>query len=134
MVPIISSKNKEKYTHRYQEADPLLYPTLKEYAKQMRANPTDAEAFLWQQFRGGFFGHSFRRQHIIGDSIADFVCLKSHLVIEIDGHYHDSLRQQLHDALRTECLKNQGYRVIRFTNEDVLCNIDSVLTTIRQNL
>ena len=118
----------------YQTADPLLYKSLKEYARYNRNHPTEAETLLWDYLSGDSLGVRFRRQHIIGDYIADFVCLETKLVIELDGGYHQEERQQMADAERTEWLKSKGYRVVRFTNEYLFNNISQVLETIKENI
>ena len=69
-------------------------------------------------------GLKFRRQHVIGNYIADFVCLPARLVIEVDGDTHGSDAAQLRDAKRTEEVERAGYRVIRFWNDDVLNDTD----------
>lgn len=86
----------------YCYADPALNPVLKEHALRMRNNPTEAEERMWQHLKGSQLGKPFRRQHIIADNIVDFVCLPCKLIIEIDGGYHNDIRQQYHDNLRTE--------------------------------
>ena len=79
-------------------------------------------------------GVTFKRQHIIGDCIADFVCLPNSLIIELDGGYHQLPQQQRNDAARTEWLEEKGFTVIRFSNEDVLKNIEHVLEIIKEKL
>jgi len=76
----------------------------------------------------------FRRQHEIGSYIADFFCLDARLVIELDGSQHGEERERQADERRTEYLENQGYRVLRFWNQEVLDNIDGVLETISRHL
>ena len=105
---------------------------LLERAKEMRANPTNAEAILWEQLRNKKLDAKFRQQHLIGDYIVDFVCLRKRLIIEVDGKIHESQVEE--DAKRTEILENDYYKVIRFTNEEVLGNIESVLEKIRDEL
>ena len=78
---------------------------------------TVAERVLWNELRASQLGYKFRRQHVIGDFIVDFVCLSKRLVIEIDGAYHDQLCQVRFDQSRTESLQRMGFRVIRFNNE-----------------
>lgn len=118
----------------YHTADRMEYELLKENALKMRANPTPAEAVMWQQLRMNQLDVPFRRQHIIGQYIADFVCLQKQLVIEIDGGHHNHEEQQMADEIRTQNLEQYGFRVIRFTNEQVLFDTDKVVETIRQNL
>ena len=118
----------------YQTADPILYPRLLEFARHNRNNPTEAESLLWEYLKGKGVGASFKRQHIIGDYIADFVCLDTKLIIELDGGYHQLLQQQISDSQRTKCLESWGYRVLRFTNEDLFNNIEEVVQTIENYL
>ena len=120
--------------YEYQTADPSLYHTLKEHAQYNRNHPTEAESLLWEYLRAGALGESFKRQHIIGDYIADFICLSQKLIVELDGGYHNTPEQQLSDQQRTEWLKGKGYRVIRFTNEELFRNIDNVLEIIKDVL
>ncbi|MFI0429920.1 leucine--tRNA ligase [Mariniflexile sp. HMF6888] len=105
---------------------------LLKHAKDMRANPTLAEAALWEQLRNKNLDAKFRQQHLIGDYIVDFVCLDKKLIIEVDGEIHDSQIEE--DAERTEILENNYFKVIRFKNEDVLGNIEGVLKTIKEEL
>lgn len=107
---------------------------LLQHAKNMRHNATDAEDALWQKLRNKNLDAKFRRQHLIKDYIADFVNLDSKLVIEVDGGYHSTEEQIEFDNLRTEYLNFFGYQVLRFTNEEVLNNIESVLEQIKESL
>ncbi|MBO7102731.1 MAG: endonuclease domain-containing protein [Bacteroidaceae bacterium] len=118
----------------YQTADPMLYMRLKAYSKEMRKFATEAESILWEYLRAKQLGKTFKRQHIIGDYIADFVCLESGLIIELDGGYHQLPEQQINDELRTEWLEKQGFRVIRFKNEELFTNIDHCLEIIKASL
>lgn len=77
-------------------------------------------------------GETFLRQHIIGDYIVDFVSRHGGLVIEVDGGYHAEPRQKEDDQLREEDLERMGYHVIRFSNEEVLYDIENVLNQIEQ--
>ena len=103
-------------------ADPALYEILKEYSREMRNNPTDAERAAWSVLSDNNLGYKFRRQHIIGDYIVDFVCLEKMLVIEIDGEYHNEWEQQINDEERTAWLNKRGFNVIRFTNAEVIAD------------
>ncbi|MBR8702640.1 UDP-4-amino-4-deoxy-L-arabinose--oxoglutarate aminotransferase [Porphyromonas levii] len=112
-------------------ADPAYYDELKRRAIYHRNNPTEAESIMWELLSGKQLGgYKFRRQHIIGRFIVDFVCLDKMLIIEIDGGYHEDLTQQESDKTREEWLMQQGYRVIRFTNKEVIANPAHVLNTI----
>jgi very-short-patch-repair endonuclease len=112
-------------------ADPMLYDLLKTYAEENRKNPTEAESVLWEALKAKGIGAKFRRQHIIGDFIVDFYCNEANLVIELDGGYHNMPAQMKSDAERTAALKAMGYTELRFKNEEVICNIDAVLKTIK---
>ena len=114
----------------YKTADPMLYHLLHANAQYNRNHPTEAEALLWKYLRAESLGMPFKRQHVIGDYIVDFVCLPAKLIIELDGGYHQILQQQVEDAQRTEWLESKGYRVLRFTNEDLFGGIDRVLDKI----
>ena len=116
----------------YETAHGENYTMLKQFAVHHRRYPTEAESALWTCLQGNGLSRHFRRQHIIGDYIADFVCLKEDLIIEIDGGYHFQEEQVVFDQARTAWLNEQGFKVIRFTNEEVLLNIDNVLDKIKQ--
>ena len=118
----------------FETASPDRYDILKAYARQNRREMTPSEAALWNALRNEFRGIKFRRQHPIGDYIADFLCLKAKLVIELDGGYHDKPQQQLEDQWRTEFLQSKGYRVIRFTNEEVSSQLKGVISRIKEEL
>lgn len=118
----------------YCYANPILYPILKEHALYMRNNPTEAEALMWEHLNHSQLGKPFRRQHIIGDYIVDFVCLPSKLVVEIDGGYHDDIRQKYHDELRTEDLERMGFKVVRFSNEEVYYKLDYIIEYLKEQI
>ena len=79
-------------------------------------------------------GYHFRRQHPIGDYIADFICLKRKLVIEADGGYHNEPQQQQNDLWRTEVMESKGYTVLRFKNEEISNNLSEVIMRIKEQL
>lgn len=111
------------------------WKTLSEFAKQNRKNVTEAEDKLWQEIRNRKIkGCKFRRQHPIAGYIPDFVCLEKKLVVEIDGDYHNEDEQKKYDIARTAWLKENNYRLIRFTNEQVLQQMPAVLEEIGKNL
>lgn len=123
------------------EAKPSFYTTdantwklLKENAKSMRLEPTEAEDLLWQNLRGLKLGVKFRRQQPVDIFIPDFVCTQKKLIIEVDGAYHNKKEQIELDAERTQILEVLGYKVLRFTNEEVLNDVSSVLEKIRTEL
>src|SRR5437868_2765580 len=120
--------------HEYFEtAEPSHYGKLKEYALEHRGNGTLAENALWQALRGKQLdGVKFRRQHIINSYIADFVSLEHKLIIEVDGLIHQLPENKDSDEERTRHLKELGYDVIRFKNDEVLQNIKKVKTKIKE--
>jgi very-short-patch-repair endonuclease len=119
---------------KWQTADALAYTAVENNAVKNRRPMTLAEERLWQELKGNKLGVHFRRQHVIGMYIADFVSLKNLLVIEIDGEYHSSTEQQLLDMERTRFLQGKGFRVIRFTNQQVLTDMESVMSKIIKSL
>ena len=122
------------FKYKYNYASPDRYKMLKEFAKKNKQFQTDAESLIWEHIRNSLLGVKFNRQYIIGDYIVDFVCLEKKLILEIDGGYHSEYEQIQKDEHRTERLKAMGFNVIRYTNEDLFADIESVLNGIRQQL
>ena len=119
----------------YMWADPITYPLLKDFAFQNRSNPTQAEDVLWEIVKSKKLeGIKFRRQHIIGNYITDLVCLDRRLIIEIDGLIHQLPENKVSDEIRTQWLNEKGFKVIRFTNEDVLNKTNEVIEIIFSSL
>ena len=110
------------------------YNILKDCAKKNRRNSTTAENVLWQNIRNKQLGVEFRRQHVIGDFIVDFVCLDKMLVIEVDGGYHTERDQLEDDEIRARILNSLGFKVVRFSNERVLFDLDNVKSDIKNIL
>ena len=130
-----NSPQEEEHAPKYQTARASSYPLLKELAQKQKDNQTEAETFLWNNLRGKKLSNfKFRRQHIIDQFIADFVCLERQLIIEVDGGYHSLPEVHLSDNQRTEFLSTLGYKVLRFTNEQILNEIDVVLEEIHRVL
>ena len=99
------------------------------HARELRKVPTLAEIKLWAHLRGGRLnGVKFKRQHAIGQYIPDFCSIKHRLIIELDGSQH--IEQEEYDNERTAFFTSKGYRVLRFWNNDVLNDLDSVLKVI----
>jgi predicted helicase/very-short-patch-repair endonuclease len=105
---------------------------LLENARELRKNQTDAEEMLWQILRNRQLGNlKFRRQHPLRVGfILDFYCADKKLGIEIDGGYHNSYDQKEYDSMRTEAINEYGINIIRFTNDEVINDTDSVLRQI----
>ena len=111
-----------------------MWGNLKERSREHRKDPTKAEEVLWQAIRNSKLGYKFRRQHAIHIYIADFVCLDKKLIVEVDGGYHQDENQQYIDAQRTHDLNALGFTVIRFTNDEVLSELENVVEKIKLNL
>jgi very-short-patch-repair endonuclease len=106
-------------------------PKLRSNARALRKNATDAERILWSELRDHRLnGASFRRQVPIANYIADFMCHAAKLVIELDGGQHFSDDAEQADAARSAVIEARGFRVLRFSNHDVMTNRAGVLETI----
>ena len=104
-------------------------------AQLLRRNETKAEKLLWEKLRNNQLeGLKFRRQHPVNIYIADFYCHKFKLIIELDGDYHDQEEQKQKDEVRTEVLRLNDLKIIRFKNEEVEQDINQVLTTIKNKI
>ena len=102
-------------------------------ARDMRRQASEAERTLWKYLRGHRLnGYKFRRQVIIDPYIVDFACLDAKLIIEVDGGQH--VDQMTYDERRTARLESMGYRVLRFWNHKILCELQSVLEQIESAL
>lgn len=121
-------------SHFYRTSSPDIYPILKDFAKENRKEATTYEDILWQELRKNQLGVRFRRQHSIGDYIADFVCLPLKLIIEVDGGYHNEQEQVEADHLREHWLQGRGYQVLRFTNEEVAYDLENVISIIKLHI
>ena len=98
-------------------------------ARELRNNLTDAEHCLWQKLkRRQLKGVKFRRQQPIGHFTVDFVCFECRVIVEVDGGQH--AEQLYHDEQRTRWREAQGYRVLRFWNNDVLANTEAVAQAV----
>lgn len=106
-------------------------PEQRLFAKKLRTRLTDCERLMWSQLRNrGLAGLKFRRQHPCPPYVLDFYCAELRLVVELDGGQHYDDRGIEMDRLRTDYLQRQGLEVLRFSNLDVLQNLDGVLTQI----
>jgi len=106
-----------------------------ERARKLRRESTFAEKFLWQVLRRkALQGYKFRRQHPIGQYIADFYCHNALLVIEVDGDIHDDEDIKKKDAIRDRVMRRFGLKILRFSNEEVLFNAHIVVAQIEKHL
>ena len=115
-------------------ADTMEYGLLKENAKANRNNMTEAESAFWSLAKGSGLGEKCRRQYIIGEYIVDFFFRKSMLIVELDGGYHLTEEQQKEDAIRQDWLEHMGYKVLRFTNEQILFDTENAISKIKFHL
>ncbi|BFM38534.1 endonuclease domain-containing protein [Synechocystis sp. LKSZ1] len=103
----------------------------KEKRRQLRQNPTKAESIVWQYFKGKKIANcKFRRQYSIGPFVVDFYCPELKLAIEIDGESHDSLEAQAYDLNRQQYIEAFGISFLRFTNQQIYENAESVMMSI----
>lgn len=108
---------------------------LKETRKKLRNNCTVAEHILWIFLKGkSLDGCKFRRQYSIGNFVVDFCCPRKKLIIEVDGSVHNNLEVAEHDFERQKIIEGLGFKVIRFTNKEVIENTEEVLKKIKQIL
>ncbi len=105
--------------------------SLKERRRELRKNQTSQEKKIWKYLRKEFLNARFQRQHSIGPYIVDFYCASKKLVIEIDGIQHDESESKLYDKDRTKYFSDQDIKVIRFWNQEVDTNINSVISRIQ---
>lgn len=106
-------------------------PGYKPVRKFLRNNSTQAEIIIWRFLKkkqtGGF---KFRRQHSIGSFIVDFYCPEKKLAVELDGDVHEVKKQAAYDRARQRKIESLGINVLRFTNEEVIQNVEGVLKAI----
>jgi very-short-patch-repair endonuclease len=108
---------------------------MKQRSRALRKNQTDAEKAIWRLLcHRQMHGLKFRRQHVINNCILDFYCYAAKLAVELDGGQHSELAQLAYDAERSSMLVEQGVRVLRFSNNEVLTNPQSVLQAIAEAL
>lgn len=86
---------------------------------------------MWQALRGSKLGHKIRRQHAVECYIADFICIRKYVIIEVDGGYHLDPEQMQYDSQRTFTLEQKGFKVIRFTNNEVENSLGDVVRKIK---
>ena len=120
--------------HFFQTADKSSWGILKNLSRENRKNKTKAEDVLWQELRNNKLRYKVRRQHVIDGFIIDFAYTECMLLIEIDGGYHEDEDQKAYDEARTAHLNFKGYKVIRYSNEDVLMKTETVVGEIKKEL
>ena len=103
-------------------------------ARSLRRAMTDAERKLWSGLRRAFPDLHFRRQAPVGPFFADFACHSARIIVEVDGSQHMLAQNSNADDVRSKYLATHGYRTLRFWNNDLLKNIDGVLTAIHDEL
>lgn len=110
----------------FYKASPLIFNR----ARELRSNMTDAETVLWGFLKTKPLGYKFRRQHPLGIYIADFFCYKQKLVIEADGPVHNNADVKMNDAERQRIIEAKGITVLRFRNEEILTQLETVIAKI----
>ena len=118
----------------WETVDGLNYGKLKEFAEQNRKNPTEAESILWDYIRAKQLGVTFRRQYIVDQFIADFMCINLKLIIELDGVYHQLPDQHIKDEERSIYLESLGYTILRFRNEQIIADPENVISIIKKKI
>ena len=116
----------------YLTADKKKYDSLKKKALEMRKEPTPPEELLWKSIENDALGVRFRRQHVVDNFIADFICLTHNLVLEVDGGVHNNLQER--DKERDGVFSNLGFKVLRFTNIEIFTDIENVILKITNEL
>jgi very-short-patch-repair endonuclease len=106
--------------------------TAQRHARELRATMTDSERRLWGRLRMEQLGVKFRRQHPVGNYIADFACLDPKLIVELDGSQH--VEQQEYDERRDASFRGEGFAVLRFPTDQPFVNIDGVLSVIASEI
>ncbi len=110
-------------------------PKNRKKRRLLRSQMTPAERRLWLRLRAKeFLGLKFRRQHGVGPYIVDFYCPERSIVIEVDGDVHAKELQGLKDRMREEALRNLGLQIFRYTNDEILTNLEGVLEDLRVRL
>lgn len=102
----------------------------KQQRRQLRKEATGTEKILWFKIRNNQLSYKFRRQHSVGNYVADFYCPEKKLVIELDGEVHGNELRTSHDLRRDDFLRQNGLKVVRYTNEQILKNLDAVIQDI----
>ena len=129
----MNSDDQHVEQHSPWHTTPSLWRRLKPQARRMRRDSTSAEDKLWQQLRRHQVGGlKFRRQHSLGRFVVDFYCAETGLIIEVDGPIHDGLTER--DSMRQEFIEALGFRVLRFTNDQIENDLDTVIKKIREAL
>ena len=118
----------------YLYAERAEYILLKERAREMRHNPTEAESALWGILRNKQLGYKFHRQYVVETYIVDFVCLDKLLIIELDGKYHSLSEQKERDKARENRLSQLGFRILRITNEELFVTTETTIEKIKAEL
>ena len=102
-------------------------------ARELREQQTPAEKILWERLRARrFWDLKFRRQFPVEGFITDFCCHEAKLIVEVDGSVHDEPHQKAHDENRDIFLRSLGYKILRFSNEQILDDVDSVLQDLAE--
>jgi len=107
------------------------YIKYKTRRKVLRNNPTKSEYFLWQKIRNSQLGYKFRRQQSIGNYIVDFYCPELNIIVELDGYIHGEQIKKEQDKRRQIFLEGKGFMVLRYRNEQIMYELESVVQDIK---
>ncbi|MCX6230563.1 MAG: leucine--tRNA ligase [Bacteroidetes bacterium] len=130
LSPTLSKEEGAK--SRFYATNPSDWAALKDNAKRMREEPTETENILWHSLRSSQTGFKIRRQQVVSNYIADFVCLSKKLIIEVEGKVNENQKDE--DVKRISELNKIGFEIIRFSNEEIINNIDEVVEKIKSKL
>ncbi len=114
--------------------DKKRWKKLEAAAKEMRSHLTQAEKALWEELRANKIGYKIRRQHIIDTFVVDFVSLDKGVIIEVDGGIHNTPEQKEYDEIRNHILANNGFEILRFSNEDILKDSPGIARKVKKVL
>ena len=104
---------------------------MREHRKELRKNQTPQEKILWWYLKDKRTGHKFRRQHSVGGYILDFYCAENKLIVEIDGRIHNTPEAREYDQIRDKFFTDLGYKILRFSNDEISKDINSVIEKIK---
>lgn len=128
----MENSDKKPFTPEWYTANPYTYKLLKDSQQAKRTNLTTAEEILWEYLKDKKMGVKIRSHHLIDSYVPDFVALSCKLIIEVDGEIHKYQKEE--DVTRTNVLNKQGFKILRFTNDEVFDDILKVLEVIKNEV
>lgn len=128
----MENSNKKPFTPEWYTANPYTYKLLKDGQQAKRTNLTTAEEILWEYLKDKKMGVKIRSHHLIDNYVPDFVALSCKLIIEVDGEIHKYQKEE--DVTRTNELNKKGFKILRFTNDEIFDDIFKVLEVIKNEV